>query len=67
MCREEIISESQAGFIMLSDGISCAHSAAHLHASSGSRKRMVNEHNSLNALTIYPGCVYKTNYVAMKH
>lgn len=36
MCQEEIINESQAGFIMLSDGISCAHSAAHLHASSGS-------------------------------
>lgn len=63
MCREEIIRESQAGFIMLSDDISCAR----LHASSGSQNLKVNEHNVLNILTIYPGCVYKTNYAAMKH
>lgn len=67
MCREEIISKSQAGFIILSDGISCAHSTAHLHASSGSWNCMVNEYNLLNILTLYPGCVYETNYVAVKH
>lgn len=30
-------------------------------------KSQSNEHNVLNILTIYPGCVYKTNYAAMKH